>query len=141
MAHPATSPAEQSLYQQIGGEVTLSAVIRGFYRRVLDDNRVGPRFAHTDMGEMVQHQARAFGILTGGPNPKRMTVPQIHEWVREAHSGFGITNDEFNIVAGHLVAELESVGAPQFIPPLAAAFESFRGDVVTVEVPIPAGVG
>lgn len=127
---------EVSLYEQIGGEVTLSAVIKGFYRRVQADGRVSRRFADIDMNRLVQHQARAFTILTGGPNPRGMSVDDLHEWVRQAHSELGVNDDEFDVIARHLVDELIEDGAEGFVPQLGAAFESFRGDVVTVQAPV-----
>ena len=134
---PPPAPADPdapSLYQQIGGEGILTEVIKGFYRRVQADPRVQHRFAGIDMNRLVLHQARAFTILTGGPNPKGMTIRELRTWVRDAHRQLGITNAEFTILSAHLVDELNAAGAQQFIPPLADAFESFRGEVVRGEV-------
>lgn len=119
------------LYDQIGGEAPLSEVIRGFYRRVQADKRVSHRFAGIDMNRLVLHQARAFTILTGGPNPKGMTERELRTWVRDAHLPLGITDPEFTILGKHLVDELNAAGVPrEIVEVLGDVFEDFRGEVV-----------
>jgi hemoglobin len=129
---PAEPAGPQSLYDQLGGEVVLSAVIKGFYKRVLADERLAWLFAGVVLNELVRHQVLVFTILTGGPNPKGLTVDEIHAWVREKHAKLGVRDVDFDLIKEHLGAEITEAGAAQFLPPLAAAFESFRVDVVTV---------
>jgi hemoglobin len=133
MGRPDEEPTgPRSLYDEIGGEMVLSAVIKGFYKRILNDERLAWRFAGVERNKLVQHQVYAFTILTGGPNPKGLTVDEIHAWVREKHAMLGLRDVDFDMVKEHLGAEITEAGTVQFLPPLAAAFESFRPDVVTV---------
>jgi hemoglobin len=72
---------------------------------------------------------RAFvAMVTGGPDEYRGRD------MRTAHRGHAIEDRHFDLVAGHLVATLEFVGAdPQAAGELVSAVAGLRGDVVNVK--------
>jgi hemoglobin len=96
---PATAPA-QSLYDKLGGEATIKAVVEEFYRRILADRRLAPIFAGVEMGRLKRHQALFISQALGGPRA------YDGRSMAEAHAHLDISAAHFDWVAGHLVATL-----------------------------------
>jgi hemoglobin len=94
--------ASESLFDRLGGQDAIDAVVDEFYDRILSDERVAHHFEDTDMTELRVHQAQFIAVVTGGP------VEYDGADVREAHEGMGITDEEFDAVADHLDASLET---------------------------------
>ena len=92
--------SETSLYDRLGGEPTIGAVVDKFYDRVLADESVAHYFDDVDMSNQRSHQTEFLSAVTGGP----MTYGG--EEMADAHAGMGITNAEFDAVAEHLDAAL-----------------------------------
>ena len=103
------APAEAtavSIYQAIGGRAAVTAAVDGLYERIIADPVVGRFFPQ---GVAPKHRAyfiTLFGEALGGP--ERYRGPDLVK----AHSGLGITDDDFDRTAGHLVSTLDSLGVP-----------------------------
>lgn len=99
-----TEPA--SIYDTIGGEPALVAVVDDFYRRVLDDPTLAGFFVGTNMGKLKGRQVEFFAQALGGP--------QVYQGpdMRQVHQGRGISQQDFDQVAAHLAASLTDAGAP-----------------------------
>ncbi|RAY10860.1 group 1 truncated hemoglobin [Actinomadura craniellae] len=97
---------EQSIYEAIGGEDALVAVVDDFYVRVLADPELQGFFGGTNMARLKGRQVEFFAVALGGP----------HEYtgkpMQEAHQGLGITQHHFALVAGHLTDTLTAAGVP-----------------------------
>ena len=90
---------EKSLYERLGGYDAISAVIDVFLTKVWDDPVVGRFFV--GMGTDTRNQLRQKNknlmcANTGGPCKK------INRPLDITHAGLGITDKEFDIVAGYI---------------------------------------
>jgi hemoglobin len=99
--------SEPSIYDSIGGEEALVAVVDDFYDRVLADPRLSGFFAGAPMSRLKGRQVEFIGQVLGGP--------MIYQGasMRQAHVGRGIGQEHFELVAGHLSDSLRAAGVPQ----------------------------
>jgi hemoglobin len=95
-----------SLYDAIGGEPALAAVVEDFYDRVLKDPDLAGFFAGTNMTKLKGRQVEFFAAALGGPHIYSGAT------MRQAHQGRGIGQHHFDLVAGHLVDALNAAGVP-----------------------------
>ncbi len=101
---------DRSLYERLGGYDAISAVVDVFLTKIWEDPVVGRYFV--GMGTDTRNQLRQKNknlmcANTGGPCKK------INRPLGEAHVGLGVTDKEFDIVAGHLVTTLKEFKVPQ----------------------------
>lgn len=97
---------EQTLYERLGGQTSITVVVEEFYERVLADDLVNGYFEDVDMQHQIAHQAQFITSVTGGP------VEYTGEDMRTVHEGMGITKEEFDAIAGHLDAALAEFDVP-----------------------------
>lgn len=97
---------EDTLYERLGGEDSIEAVVSEFYDRVLADDLVNHYFSDTDMQRQTAHQAQFISAVTGGP------VEYTGEDMYAAHEGMEITEEEFDAIAGHLDDALVEFDVP-----------------------------
>jgi hemoglobin len=117
--------AQTSLYEQLGGQEAIDAVVEEFYARVLADEKVKSLFDNTDMEKQKRHQAAFIAYATGGPNRYQGRT------IKKAHEGLGITEEQFAAVAGHLSDSLKHFNVPEeLIERVIELFNSLKGDVV-----------
>jgi len=98
---------DETLYDELGGEAAIGAVVDEFYDRVLDDEQLVGYFEDTDMDELRSHQTKFLSAVTGGP------VEYSGADMREAHAGLALTEDDFARVAEHLEASLAEFDVPE----------------------------
>jgi hemoglobin len=121
-----TDAADVSIYEAIGGETALVAVVDDFYVRVLADPELSGFFAGVNMPKLKGRQVEFFAAALGGPD--------FYEGagMREAHAGRGISQADFDRVAGHLVASLAAAGVPAgTIGQIAGAITPLADDIVS----------
>jgi hemoglobin len=99
-----TESVDTSLYDTIGGEPALTAVVDDLYVRVLDDPALAGFFAGTNMTRLKGRQVEFFAEALGGP------VTYSGASMHDAHVGRGIGQQHFDLVAGHLVGSLAAAG-------------------------------
>ena len=117
--------SQTTLYEQLGGQEAIDAVVEEFYARVLADEKVKDLFKNTDMEKQKRHQAAFIAYATGGPNRYRGRT------IKKAHEGLGITEEQFMAVATHLSDSLKHFNVPQhLIDQVIELFASLKGDVV-----------
>lgn len=95
-----------SIYDAIGGEAALVAVVDDFYLRVTGDPQLAGFFAGTNMAKLKGRQVEFFAAALGGPHTYTGAT------MRAAHRGRGISQEHFDLTAGHLVAALSAAGVP-----------------------------
>jgi len=96
-----------SLYERLGGEDMIAALIPAFYRRVLADPELAPFFSNTPMERLHAMQHEFFTMATGG-QPHYTGRSLAH-----AHHGHGITFDHFGRFTGHLLETLRDLGVTE----------------------------
>lgn len=99
--------ANTTLYERLGGEDSIEAVVSQFYEYVMADDLVNHYFEDTDMQRQIIHQTQFISSVTGGP------VEYSGEDMRAAHEGMGITKEEFDAIAGHLDTALKEFEVPE----------------------------
>ncbi|MES3162380.1 MAG: group 1 truncated hemoglobin [Halorubrum sp.] len=117
--------AEPTLYERLGGEPAVGAVVNEFYDRILADDRVAHFFEDVDMAAQRSHQTKFLSAVTGGP------MQYEGAEMGDAHEGLGIDDEEFDIVATHLDAALREFDIDsEDREAVMEAVEGFRDDIV-----------
>jgi hemoglobin len=99
-------PVEPSLYTRLGGIDAIAAVTDKFLANVAADNTINARFEATVADEFRLKLLRnnlVDQICAGSGGPCQYKGKTM----LEAHSGMGITNDEFTALVGDLVSALD----------------------------------
>jgi hemoglobin len=89
-----------TLYEKLGGEGAVGAVVDKFYEYMLTDPKVNQFFLTTDMEKQRLRQKQFITLVTGGPN--------VYEGkdMKEAHAKLNIKKEEFDITWLHLATAL-----------------------------------
>lgn len=90
-----------TLYDRLGGNDAIEAVVDAFYDRVLADEQLARHFEGTDVDDLRGHQRAFIGSVTGGP------VEYDGRDMREAHADLDLTPADFAAVADHLDSVLQ----------------------------------
>ena len=92
------------VYERLGYQSGVETVVDNFLANVAGDDRVNGRFADTDMAKLRQNLIDQVCEATDGPCTYK------GKSMLEAHTGMGITEAEFAIIAGHFAAAMEQAG-------------------------------
>jgi len=123
--------AKKALWDRLGGEKAVKAVVHDFVLAAADDPKVNffrdGKFKLDEKG--VEHLEKMLVELvsevSGGP------LKYSGKSMKEAHKGMNITDAEFDALAGHLIATLKKFKVPQTeIDDLVKIVASTRGDIV-----------
>ena len=95
-----------TIYDEIGGEPAVTAVVDGLYERLLADGDLMSYFEGRDMSRLKAHQRALVTVALGGTS-EEYTGRMMHP----AHAGVAITNEAFDKVLDHLAAVLTEAGA------------------------------
>ena len=121
---------QRSLYDRLGGQEAIVAVIDAFVGRCAADDRINGKFARTDVPRLKTMLVDQVAAASGGPaNYKGRTMIETHE-------GMGVTAGEFDALVGDLVATLDSFNVPAAEQgELLGILGPLRSDIVEVESP------
>jgi hemoglobin len=123
MTTQAVLPAA-TLFERLGGAVSIDAAVDAFYGRVLDDPQLAPFFDRVDVRRLRAHQKAFLGMALGGPDRYRGRN------LGDAHRHLGIDDHHVDLVAGHLADVLTDLGVPaELVAEVIAAVDGLR-DVV-----------
>ena len=98
---------EKSLYDRLGGQPAVEAVVKDFAGRVLADDRINKKFVKSDADRLVTNLITFVCMATGGP------CKYEGQDMKRAHHKMGVTEGEFNALVGDLVATLDSFKVPE----------------------------
>jgi hemoglobin len=114
-----------TLYQELGGEPAVEAVVDEFYDSVLADESLAPFFEDVSMARLRAHQVAFISAATGGPDEYDGAD------MRAAHAHLDLEDRHFDAVAGHLADALRECGAgPEQVETVLAEVEPLREPVV-----------
>jgi hemoglobin len=117
-----------SLYQQLGGEPAIDAVVEKFYDIMLLDTRVNYLFKNTDMKRQRLMQKKFLNHVLGG-------APYDGKNMKEAHKKLKLTDQHFDAVGENLAAAMKSLSVKQdLIDQVIAIAETTRNDVLGRDV-------
>lgn len=115
----------KSLYDQLGGEAAVDAVVDAFYVKVLADPKVSGFFKNTDMKKQRKHQKNFMTLAFGGP------MKYSGRNMRDAHKDFKLDDSHFNAIGGHLASTLRDFKVSEdLIKQVLAIVETTRADVL-----------
>lgn len=86
----APAPAPKSLYERLGGEKGISAVVDDMLKNVTADKRIKDFFAKSDGGKVGKLLKEQICQATGGP------CKYSGRDMKTAHAGMGVQNKHFN---------------------------------------------
>ncbi|QEL15378.1 group I truncated hemoglobin [Limnoglobus roseus] len=122
------------LWDRLGGEKAVAAVVHDFVIAAAPDPKVNffrdGKYKLDDAGvkKLETMLVEMISSATGGPlkyNGRNM---------KDTHKGMKITEEEFNALAGHLVATLKKYNVPQAeMDELVGIVASTKGDIVEVK--------
>jgi len=94
-----------TLYERLGGEAAVAALIEELYIRVLADPLFTPFFEKLDIQRLKAHQFAFTSQALGGPYP--------YSWpsLVKAHAGLRIEQRHFDAFVEHLRSSLREIGA------------------------------
>ncbi len=120
-----------SLYERLGGEMGITAVVTdAVVDRIAADPKINAYFLNStvDVGIVIGCLVDQLGNLTGGPQ----IYPNDNcRDMKTSHEGLGISDADFNDLAGHFVDELTEVGVAQAdIDIIVAALTDMHDDIV-----------
>jgi hemoglobin len=119
-----------TLYQRLGQEAGIKTVIGDFVGRVVQDPKINGYFlnAKVDGNRLATCLVLQVGALTGGPQ----TYPSNGcRDMKSSHQGLKISTNDFNDLAGHLVAALQAAKVAQAdIDTIVAAVSPAAADIV-----------
>jgi len=101
---------EKSLYERLGGYDAIAAVVDDFIGRLVADKRFNKFFVgHSEdsLKKIRQHVVDQFCAAAGGP------CLYTGRDMRTSHHGLGITNDDWDASAKHLVETLDKFKVPE----------------------------
>ncbi len=115
-----------TIYDEIGGETAVTAVVEGLYQRLLADAGLLSYFDGRDVDGLKAHQRALLTVALGGPSQEyggRM--------MHSAHAGLAITHEAFDTMLHHLAAALTGAGVAQSTSArVLAILRPLRTDVV-----------
>jgi hemoglobin len=127
--HPAVAGQEKkSLYDRLGGYNAVAAVVDDFIGRLVADKRFTKFFVgHSEdsLHKIRQHIVDQFCAAAGGP------CLYTGRDMKTSHKGLGITSDDWDAAAKHLVETLDKFNVPKAEKDDLLAFvSSLRKDIV-----------
>ena len=96
----------KSLYERLGGEAALKAVVDDVVARAAADTRINAKFAKTDIPRLKFHLVKQLCAVTGGP------CKEIGRSPEKIHDHMQITAGEFDAFVEDLVATLDKLNVP-----------------------------
>ena len=120
-----TIEAAPTIYERLGGEVSIDVAVDRFYERVVADPELAPFFGGVDVRRLRAHQKAFLAMALGGPRR------DAGRGLTEAHRHLAIDDHHVDLVAGHLAAVLDGLGvAPALVDEVVTAVDGLRGEVV-----------
>ncbi len=114
-----------SLYNRLGGQPAIVAVVDKFVANVAADSRINSYFAKTDIPHFKAELVDQICEATGGP------CVYTGDDMVTAHKGLGISNADFNALGEDLAAALDHFNVPeQEKGELLGALGAMQGDIV-----------
>ena len=103
----AAPPAPPSLYQRLGGQQAITAVVDDFVANVAADKRINRYFRKADIPHLKMALVDQLCQATGGP------CTYTGGSMREVHHGMKITSKAFDALVQDLVKTLNKFNVPQ----------------------------
>lgn len=100
-------PAEKTLYERLGGQPAVTAVVDDFVANVAANPAINRRFAAADIPKLKRLLVEQVCEASGGP------CKYSGRSMKESHKGMDITPAEFNAMGGDMVKTLDKFKVPE----------------------------
>ena len=118
--------AQKSLYERLGGQPAIVAVVDDFVGNVAKDKRIKGFFAHTDIANLKTKLVEQICAATGGP------CPYTGRDMKTVHAGLGIRSRDFDALVEDLGKTLKKFKVPKKEQgELVAILAPMKKDIVT----------
>ncbi len=104
---PTSTQTAKSLYERLGGQPAVTAVVNEFVSRTTTDPRIKERFFNTDADNLKKLLVE-FVCMAGGGGCK-----YTGRSMEESHAGMGLVEEEFNALVEDLVGALDKFKVPE----------------------------
>jgi len=98
--------AQKSLYDRLGGEAAITAVVDNFVGRCAKDQRISARFANADVPHLKKMLVEQICQASGGP------CKYTGKDMKTAHKGMNLGDDEFDALVADLKGALDEFKVP-----------------------------
>jgi hemoglobin len=98
--------SSKSLFERLGGQAAITAVVDDLTARIVADGRINQRFANTDVPHFKQALVEQLCEVSGGP------CKYAGKDMRTAHAGMNIADDEFTFLVEDIKATLAKFKVP-----------------------------
>lgn len=116
---------EKPLYERLGGQDAIVAVIDAFVANVAADDRINKYFANTDIPRLKTLLVEQVCAATGGP------CKYTGRDMKTTHTGMKLTDADFDATVEAMVKALDGAGVQQKEKDeLLGALASMKGDIV-----------
>lgn len=105
-AGSATAQTDDALYQDLGGQPGLVALMEEFMPQLLADARMNPFFKDVDQAKTKAQLVSQFCEISGGPCKHKGPA------MKKAHSGVDITRSNFNALVEVLQHSMDARSLP-----------------------------
>ena len=121
----ASSAAARSLYDRLGGEPAIKAVVDQFVANVVADDRINKYFANANVDHLKMSLVSQLGQASGGP------LHYDGRDMKTVHAGMGIDEAAFDALVEDLISALDQfkVGEKEK-GELLAILQPMKGDIV-----------
>ena len=105
-APPPVAAPTPTLYQRLGGEPAVTAVVDAFLNRVAGDDRINGRFINVDLARLKKLLIEFVSQATGAK------VEYTGRDMHDSHAGFQLVNEEFDALVEDLGGALKELKVP-----------------------------
>ncbi|HET8817389.1 MAG TPA: group 1 truncated hemoglobin [Pseudidiomarina sp.] len=102
----ASAVADDSLYQELGGQAGISQLMETFVLEIASDDRIIHHFEKTDIERLHRLLTEQVCVIAGGP------CEYTGEDMVTVHTGMNITRAEFNALVEDLMTAMEQEEVP-----------------------------
>jgi hemoglobin len=103
----AAGAQQKSLYERLGGQPAITAVVDRFVANLAADKRINTFFANSDIPALKSKLVDQVCQASGGP------CTYTGKDMKAAHQGLGITEADFNALVEDLTAALDHFKVPK----------------------------
>jgi hemoglobin len=104
---PAPPPKTKSLYDRLGGQPAITAVIADFVANTTTDPRIQDRFFNVDAENLKAKLVEFVCVAAGGP------CKYTGKSMEDVHAGMDLVDDDFNALVEDLVKSLDKFKVPE----------------------------
>ncbi len=116
---------EDTLYERIGGEAGIDAMVVAFYNRVLSDGDLAPFFEHVEMDKLRDMQREFFSAALGGD------IDYSGPPLRHTHHAYKIERRHFARFVDYLLETLRDRGmAEGDVSAIIARVNTYSDDII-----------